>query len=857
MKFLALLGGAANSSAALAQYHVLNKQNSSQLPSLVPLREEKKDIFYIDITDLEEATEYRDLFPAAHYNAEATRRLAAQPNPQDQQLFRAINIIKAANRNKAKYEDAVLILEELYKKDPQSIEVNYQLGYAYSRLKKVGEAEQHFTNVLEKEPDHQFANFELARIYLGGKKYLEAAEFYHKLLDVVKSITQQKQSWFKIMVVEDVVTLVENLQKVEERETALEMVEKVVTMNKDGAINLEKMPEIKTRLSMVLRKEVKDLVREGEYDKARQNYEKFNGQVDLKMSFPKIVNDEFKSLILRHDYKSALEFYTHIRELGITDNGVQYLYGFSLFQNGDTENAIEVLSSLIRTEVEDAELYRTLARCYLKSGMLHDAKDHYELAINKDPKYLPAIYDLAILHISNDPKDYKAAHELLLKAIKALGDKSSERTLTKEENFYADRIVSVVKDIYRNKQFVVAADLSEKLVQLKLDYPNLAFDKSNQVLLIRAEELARKKEYSEAQKVYQALAQVESANHHYHYKEALLLERDGKIEEATKSFQDALIDNPKDGKSHYHLARIYQERHITDLAEMHFSKALEYDPIYFANMAKGSDAYDAKALEAYAIVFEAALSGKPFLEYTPKQLGDLCSEVQRSLLRSFNSAKEGLTGDERIFEMLDNLANQSLVNRQGHLVAASFHFARKDYEKAGKHLDALENNPKNEKFIDYKAGVLAQMMDRDELALKFYKRELANYESHTTTNIFLAQPRVLIKMRRYDEALQLLEPLAEKHDVKSEIEWVNATIKVKGKPQEIERLAGKYPLSAKIQKEWQDVRSSVIQEPERVEVEEQPRTWTSWLTSFLPSSQTQTREVKNLRTNDKPPQNQI
>lgn len=1337
MKFLTLLGDAANASQSFSEYFVLSKKSTFYIPLTLPSEENPNrdpDLFgkldpYI----------YLD----TNYNLEARRSLAEQPNPQSQ-LHKAISIIKAANKKKAKYEDAVIILKELHENDPESVEINYQIGYAYSRLKNTEEAEEHFSKVLEKEPNHLLANYELANLYLKNKNYLEALDHYNQVLDILKVGITSRQSWIKVMIANDIEYLAKNLQEVGERDLALNLVERVFQMDGEQVFNLDKIQKVKNRFISVKANEVKYLVGEGKYEEALRFYENLRKELNIQTEFSEIVTDELRSLVQKRNYNEAVEFYQHVRNLKLSkSNPLEYLYGFSLFQKGDSENAIEVLSKLVGTEVEDAKLLHILGRCYLKSGSITDTKEHYELAVQKDPNYLPAIYDLAMLQIANDPKNYEEAHRLFKKAIDSIGQKPK---LLQDGAFYADLIVVVVRNLHHHdKKFEIAADLSESLMKLKIENPNLKFDRNNEMFSIRnaavkklgsdnstitedpkyqeleytklkqfikdkryddalplykkfrvdprlarpqndtqifdynleyrygisefrkgnaeeaievlirlsgtevddavlnynlgrafeklemfdeakkyykiaaterepnhlvstynlamlylaeeqpnyteayqlllkatqiidegiaehvdnrgsllhvaqmiarpisqlyragryeeakhladrmlsvksglseplfdksnelfvikraaekkllertgekfqealtseehfavyenmqvlinqqkykkaaplydslsdnidlqndedflyqgglimknirpardaeaienfrkaylmrpdkaefshqlgttmlrfnssmivegrsatdylvearllkptnvfinadladhclrdikdyrtahqcysqileqaqidlarnqtmtqdgvsyanivgrignqlntfyfagqydmaadlaeglmqidprlherasiirekamyridraqnisvtagselAIEMKRKAEYSEARKVYQELASTNTEDHRPHFGEALILIKEGKITEARKSLQDAITDNPKDGKSHYHLATIYQERQIADLAEIHFSKALEYDPVYFADNTKSNNSVDKYSVEAYARVLEKTLSGEIVPEYSPERLKSLCSEIQRVLLRSYNKgrvANSGLTGEERIFKVIDESLDSSVITRHGHLAAANSDFARKDFEKVVKHLEKLEVNPKNEELIDYKAGVLAQMTDQDELALKFYKREIANYGSkyngtrfYDKENCLLAPSRVLAKMHRYDEAMNELQSLPSTLDKskKEMTDWLSGTIAVKGTPRETERLAKRYPLSAKLKKEWQDVKSTI---PETIP--EQPKSWFSAITEFLwPSSSPKNPEVRHLRTNETP-QNQI
>lgn len=125
-----------------------------------------------------------DLYAKAGNNNEQLNTLLNGRDyfPEDKNiLFKIINIY-AANGS---YDAIVPLVDEAYRLEPESIELNYLAGYAYEVTGNQKLAEQYFKNVINLDDNNYNANYELGLLYLrdfvkntSNVQSLELAEKY-------------------------------------------------------------------------------------------------------------------------------------------------------------------------------------------------------------------------------------------------------------------------------------------------------------------------------------------------------------------------------------------------------------------------------------------------------------------------------------------------------------------------------------------------------------------------------------------------------------------------------------------------------------------------------------------------------
>lgn len=91
------------------------------------------------------------------------------------------------------------------------------------------------------------------------------------------------------------------------------------------------------------------------------------------------------------------------------DVGVRVLMGTLHCRNGDYENAMYLMRTLVDEHPELARAQLVLGAAYLGMGDIAGAAEHMNLAIDADPELGEAHYDLAQILLVSEPRDLAAA----------------------------------------------------------------------------------------------------------------------------------------------------------------------------------------------------------------------------------------------------------------------------------------------------------------------------------------------------------------------------------------------------------------------------------------------------------------
>lgn len=75
--------------------------------------------------------------------------------------------------------------------------------------------------------------------------------------------------------------------------------------------------------------------------------------------------------------------------------------GFSLYENGENQEAIEELKQALADSPDDVEVYCKLASAYSDEEMTDDAISMYKKAVELEPNHIGAHYDLGLFLIDN------------------------------------------------------------------------------------------------------------------------------------------------------------------------------------------------------------------------------------------------------------------------------------------------------------------------------------------------------------------------------------------------------------------------------------------------------------------------
>ncbi|MHA1967199.1 MAG: tetratricopeptide repeat protein [Candidatus Hodarchaeales archaeon] len=111
--------------------------------------------------------------------------------------------------------------------------------------------------------------------------------------------------------------------------------------------------------------------------------------------------------------------------------------GIELIKEVENKEAILHLERALKTNPEDAEIYRHLGLAYFNLGDYEHALSQWEHAITLDTAHFRTLWNLAYLHEMEQRFD--KAHQLYLKAAKA-AEKSGNSEKAKRYNEWAKRV---------------------------------------------------------------------------------------------------------------------------------------------------------------------------------------------------------------------------------------------------------------------------------------------------------------------------------------------------------------------------------------------------------------------------------
>jgi len=106
-------------------------------------------------------------------------KLLRDPSNKKLRKVLIVQYIESEQYEKARHE-----LAKILSKEADDIDANYYMGLVYSRSNLLDEAKIYYNNVLENDPQHTSALFNLASIELENRNPSSAARLYNKILEI-------------------------------------------------------------------------------------------------------------------------------------------------------------------------------------------------------------------------------------------------------------------------------------------------------------------------------------------------------------------------------------------------------------------------------------------------------------------------------------------------------------------------------------------------------------------------------------------------------------------------------------------------------------------------------------------------
>lgn len=87
------------------------------------------------------------------------------------------------------YEKAQILFKRITKLSPNNYRAHYNLGIAFFNLSKIEKAKKSFETALKIKPDYKYCLYNLGLIYEEAESYEEALAYYEKALDIDPNFT--------------------------------------------------------------------------------------------------------------------------------------------------------------------------------------------------------------------------------------------------------------------------------------------------------------------------------------------------------------------------------------------------------------------------------------------------------------------------------------------------------------------------------------------------------------------------------------------------------------------------------------------------------------------------------------------
>jgi len=401
----------------------------------------------------------------------------------------------------------------------------------------------------------------------------------------------------------------------------------------------------------------------------------------------------------------------------------------TLFSNGQTQEALDSVKTLIKDYTNEPVLHNISGACYADLEQLDTAVKSYEKALTIKP-------------------DYAEAHNNLGNTLKKLGQldaaiKSYEKALTINPDFAEahNNLGIALKGLDQHDD---AVKCFEKAIAIKPDYAE-AFNN----LCITLEELGQ---LDTSVKSYKQVLTINPDFAEAHNNLGIALKGLDQHDDAVKCFEKALVIKPNYVDAHSNLGISLQELGQLDAAVKCFEKAIAIKPDYAeAHNNLGNTLTDLGQHDAAVKSYEKALAIKPDYAEAHNNLGITLKELDQ-LDAAAKSYEKAIAIKPDHVEAHNNLGN--VLKDLGQLDAAV-----KSYEKA------LAIKPDYAE-VHNNLGFTLQELGQLDAAVKSYEKALAikpDYaEAHNNLGISLQELGQLdAAIKCYDKALDFKPEYAE------------------------------------------------------------------------------------------------
>jgi tetratricopeptide (TPR) repeat protein len=331
-------------------------------------------------------------------------------------------------------------LQEAMKLNPNEINTKYEYAFLLMELNRNDEASAAFRKVVELQPDHAYANHNLAAICTGQgqyeeawKRWMNAITVYQKLEPaVVRAIDKEQfvdsnEAYYHASVLQSI------QHKSEEAETVL----------KEGLAFDPYNPDILRALAE-LNWERKEEIDPGSADQARKaecfwrGTEYFHRAEKLLQERSQRYSNFFYLISLgdlylaREDHDKARKYF---EEACLKDDSVDLPFarlGVINLRERQPDKAIASLQKALKLNPDDLEVKSSLAEAYLRAEKLNEAETTYRQVLNITSNHVQSLIGLGELCIAlGDKKDSDRYAEAITHLTRALDVSADEKIRSK------------------------------------------------------------------------------------------------------------------------------------------------------------------------------------------------------------------------------------------------------------------------------------------------------------------------------------------------------------------------------------------------------------------------------------------
>ncbi|MFQ5455375.1 MAG: tetratricopeptide repeat protein [Nitrospirota bacterium] len=508
-------------------------------------------------------------------------------------------------------------MQETVRLNPRHIGGNFYIGVISGAIGKQAEAIRAFKKVLELQPDHFTAHYNLALIYNGQEDFENAINELKATITYGGDSDEAASARFILSQLGDTLEIVIKskeyfeqgtiLLKKGENEKALnkflEMI-RLVPANVNahylsGILYARKGETDKASMEFTKVLEVDPAnflshynlgiiyEEKGEYEKAVSEYAaviKYGGNA------PEAEDAKRRTLQLGSSSEETANIKSHF------DSGLEFL------GEGSLKEALREFNAILSVASKNVSAHFYTGIIYGRMGKTEESFKRFKIAIEIQPKHFPAHYGLGLLY------EGRGQYEEAIKEYKetiSFGGRSKE-----------------------------ASDAKTRLEKLENEIKKISVDKGARTHFNKGIKYFQKIELDKAIKEFKAAIEIEPDNHFFHYNLAVTYTNKNEFSKAFKEFKKAVELKPEHVLSHFRLGLYYLTSFMYKEAKESFEKVIEFGKdewevdeskkkLEIVNKKLGEGEYAKGQLEVGKVLFTigevdlALLRFEDFLIYNP------------------------------------------------------------------------------------------------------------------------------------------------------------------------------------------------------------------------------------------------